>query len=59
MSDLHGVPRLYRGVNEVQTFGRFFDGLGLAAGLVAGEQTPTTGSEVGQHGHQWKINESA
>lgn len=50
MSDLHGVPGLHKYLGEVQEFERFSDGLSPAARLVAGEQTPSPGSEVGQHG---------
>ena len=50
MSDLHGAPWLQKAVGEVQIVGRFDDGLSPAAVLVAGEQTPATGSQVGQHG---------
>ena len=51
VSDLHGAPWLKTGVGEFQIIGRLFDSLSPAAGLVAVEQTPAAGSEVGQHAH--------
>lgn len=48
-SHLHGVPWFNKGADQVQVSGRFLDLLSLADGLVAGEQTPATSSEVGQH----------
>lgn len=50
MSDLHGVPWLNKGVGEVQIVGRVLGGLIRASCLVAREQTPAPGSDVGQHG---------
>jgi len=45
-SDLHRVPWFDKRVAQVQAVGRFLD----LSRLVAGEQTPATSSEVGQHG---------
>lgn len=52
MSDLHGVPWLDEGVDQVQLIDRFLGMRNLATGLVAGEQTPATDPEVVQHAHR-------
>lgn len=50
-SDRHGAPWFETGVGQIHVVTRVFDGLYLTSRLVAGEQTPAPGSQVGQHDH--------